>query len=56
MKLMAWRDLDVHLVMEALDRETFFGLGGRLATLLNPERMHYRDETGRSTAGLPNGL
>jgi hypothetical protein len=56
MKLMAWRDLDVHLVMEALDREAFFGLGGRLATLLNPERMHYRDETERRSAGLPNGL
>ena len=56
MKLMAWRDLDVHLVMQPLDRKTFFELGGRLAALLTPERVHYRDETEGRSAGLPNGL
>ena len=56
LRLMAWRDLDVHLVQEPLDRSRFFELGGAIANLLMPHRMHYRDETVGGTAGLPCGL
>ena len=56
MRLMAWRDLDVHLVREAVDKTAFFALGGRVASLLSPQRMHYRDETVAATPGLPSGL
>ena len=27
MRLMAWRDLDIHLVREAVDKTAFFALG-----------------------------
>ena len=54
--LMVWRDLDIHIVQTDLDREKFFELGGRISALLNPPRMHYRDETIAATRGLPRGL
>lgn len=54
--LMVWRDLDIHIVQEALDKRRFFELGGRIANLLSPPRMHYRDETTVATPGLPKGL
>jgi hypothetical protein len=54
--LMVWRDLDIHIVQPALDKERFFQLGGRIADLLSPPRMHYRDETIVATEGLPRGL
>jgi hypothetical protein len=54
--LMAWRDLDIHLVQQKLDRKRFFELGGRIASLLQPHRMHYRDETIAATPDLPQGL
>jgi hypothetical protein len=54
--LMVWRDLDIHIVQPQLDITKFFELGGRVADLLNPHRMHYRDETKAATEGLPNGL
>jgi hypothetical protein len=53
---MAWRDLDIHLVREHIERKSFFELGRRIADLLTPHRMHYRDQTIVSTAGLPAGL
>ena len=56
MRLMAWHDLDVHLVREAVDKTAFFALGGRVASLLSAQRMHYRDETVAATPGLPSGL
>jgi hypothetical protein len=56
LRLMAWRDLDIHLVREHIERKSFFELGGRIANLLNPHRMHYRDQTIISTEGLPAGL
>ena len=56
MQLMAWRDLDIHLVRETMDRTAFFELGGRIANLLSPPRMHYRDETVAATSDLPEGL
>jgi hypothetical protein len=54
--LMVWRDLDIHIVQAALDKKKFFELGGRIAELLMPHRMHYRDETEVGTEGLPRGL
>jgi hypothetical protein len=54
--LMAWRDLDIYLVRERIDHEAFFQLGGRIASLLRPPRIHYRDETITRTPGLPAGL
>jgi hypothetical protein len=54
--LMTWRDLDIHLVREDSSIEAFFRLGGHIATLLQPHRMHFRDETLVRTTGLPPGL
>ena len=54
--LMTWRDLDIHLVREGRDLAGFFTLGGEIASLLNPHRMHFRDESLAHTPGLPTGL
>ena len=54
--LMTWRDLDIHVVRENLDIRAFFDLGGDLAGLLKPHRMHFRDESTVATAGLPRGF
>jgi hypothetical protein len=54
--LMTWRDLDIHLVREARDVPEFFRLGGDIAALLKPHRMHFRDESLVRTPGLPPGL
>ena len=54
--LMVWRDLDIHIVQPELDKRKFFELGGKIAALLSPQRMHYRDETTAATQGLPRGL
>lgn len=54
--LMVWRDLDIHIVQPAIDKTRFFELGGRIAELLVPHKMHYRDETIAATEGLPRGL
>jgi hypothetical protein len=56
LRLMAWRDLDVHIVQEQLDPQRFFELGGRIAELLKPQRMHFSDEARRRRPGLPPGL
>jgi hypothetical protein len=47
---------DIHVVREDLDVRTFFGLGGEIARLLKPHRMHFRDESTVGTPGLPRGL
>ena len=54
--LMTWRDLDIHLVQDAPDVHAFFRLGGEIAHLLQPHRMHFRDERAVATPGLPPGL
>jgi len=54
--LMTWRDLDIHIVRETLDVADFFVLGGRLAGLFDPPRMHFRNELVAATPGLPRGL
>jgi hypothetical protein len=56
LRLMTWRDLDIHVVRTGLDRGAFFELGGQIAELLRPHRMHYRDETAVATPGLPRGF
>ncbi|HKA20325.1 MAG TPA: hypothetical protein VKN18_18700 [Blastocatellia bacterium] len=56
LRLMVWRDLDIHLVQAKLDRKSFFEIGARIADLLSPHRMHYRDQTVISTEGLPAGF
>jgi len=54
--LMTWRDLDIHVVREDLDVRTFFALGGEIAGLMKPHRMHLRDESAVGTPGLPRGF
>jgi hypothetical protein len=54
--LMAWRDLDIEVVRSKLDRALFFQLGERIASLLKPHRMQFRDEFIGRTKGLPRGL
>jgi len=56
LQLMTWRDLDIHLVQEHSDVKAFFSLGGEIAALLQPHRMHFRDESLVGTPGLPKGL
>ena len=56
LRLMTWRDLDIHVVREDVHPTAFFELGGAIAALLTPHRMHYRDETVEQTPGLPRGL
>ena len=56
LRLMAWRDLDIHIVQTEINKRSFFDLGGKIASLLLPHRMHYRDETIAATPGLPSGL
>jgi hypothetical protein len=56
LRLMTWRDLDIHLLRDELDLPAFFALGGELAALLKSHRMHFRDETVVGTPGLPKGL
>src|ERR1043166_3180610 len=53
--LMTWRDPDIHIVREDLDVAAFFDLGGAIAALLQPRRMHFRDESIVGTPGLPAG-
>ena len=54
--LMTWRDLDIHVVRDDPDVEMFFHLGGRIAALLHPHRMHFRDESRVRTPDLPRGF
>jgi hypothetical protein len=54
--LMVWRDLDIELVAPSFDSASFFHLGGRVAELLRPTRMSYRDETVARSPNLPAGL
>jgi hypothetical protein len=56
LRLMTWRDLDIHVVRDPPDLAGFFELGGAIAALLEPHRMHFRDERRVATVGLPRGL
>jgi hypothetical protein len=54
--LMTWRDLDIYLEVEELKEDRFFSLGGKLASLLMPVKMSFRNETIAKTQGLPEGF
>jgi hypothetical protein len=56
LQLMTWRDLDIYLVAEQHSVAPFFALGGRLAELLAPHKMSFRNEQLARSQGLPNGL
>jgi len=56
LRLMTWRDLDIHVVRDPPDVAGFFEPGGAIAALLEPHRMHFRDERRVGTVGLPRGL
>jgi hypothetical protein len=55
MNLMTWRDLDIYLESPALSLPDWFTLGGKIAFLLQPARMHFRNELIGQTEGLPKG-
>src|SRR5688572_27081686 len=54
--LMTWRDLDLDLVTDDVDLSGFFALGSTVALVLDPVRMHFRNERRAQTPGLPAGL
>jgi hypothetical protein len=54
--VMTWRDLDLYLVKDSLMVAEFFTLGSRIADLLTPVRMSFRNERVARTEGLPEGL
>lgn len=54
--LMTWRDLDIYLEQQDLSEESFFRLGGRIASSLAPVRMSFRNERINQTPSLPLGL
>ena len=56
LRLMVWRDLDVHIVRSDLRVGPFFDLGAQIAGVLAPGRMHFRNEIVMGTADLPRGL
>ena len=51
--LMTWRDLDIYLDAPDLSEESFFRLGGRIASCLSPVRMSFRNERIVRTPNLP---
>ena len=56
LNLMTWRDLDIYLEIENITETSFFVLGGKIAELLKPVKMSFRNETIAKTKGLPNGM
>ena len=54
--LMTWRDLDIYLEQPDISEESFFRLGGRIASCLAPVRMSFRNERIKRTPNLPLGL
>ena len=53
---MAWRDLDLYLENDRTTETEFFELGGRLASLLRPTNMRFRDTRATPVEGLPPGM
>jgi hypothetical protein len=49
--LMTWHDLDIHVVREDLDVKHSLIWGGKIAGLMKPHRMHFRDEAGSICVG-----
>lgn len=55
LNLMTWRDLDVYIRNDNMDKQKFFELGGKIASILSPYKMNYSDET-ILKRGKPDGL
>jgi len=55
LNLMTWRDLDIYLESN-ISEEQFFEMGNKLAQLLKPVKISFRNERIARTKGLPNGL
>jgi hypothetical protein len=51
--LMTWRDLDLYLEAEVMSERRFFELGGRIASILMPVKMNFRNERVARTPDLP---
>lgn len=56
LKLMAWRDLDIHVEVKEFDERKFFELGKEIMSKIRPDRMHYRNELIMKDIELPMGL
>jgi hypothetical protein len=56
LRTMAWRELEILLEAPNIVDDRFFALGGRLASLLAPERMLYRNTRVGAAEGEPRGL
>jgi hypothetical protein len=54
--LMTWRDLDIYLGSDEITESGFFDLGSEILNLLQPVKMSYRNERGKTSAFLPDGL
>lgn len=53
---MTWRDLDIYLEIEKISETDLFVLGGKIASVFKPVKMHFRNELIAKTNGLPAGL
>ena len=56
LQLMTWRDLDIYLEADEIVEPRFFHLGGQIASILCPVKMHFRNERIAQTEGLPLGF
>ncbi|HEX2944847.1 MAG TPA: hypothetical protein VHT96_02705 [Clostridia bacterium] len=56
LNLMTWRDLDLYIDNSNMSNEHFFRLGHDIASIIQPHRMHYRNEFIGNSQGLPKGL
>lgn len=56
LNLMTWRDLDIYLEVESIEKFDHFKLGNEINRAFNPVKMSYRNELISQTPGLPAGL
>src|SRR5437868_8420542 len=56
LNLMTWRDLDIYLEVDSVSLNDFFILGGKIAEVMHPVKMSFRNELAGKTQGLPSGL
>lgn len=54
--LMTWRDLDIYLETDSIHVTEFFILGSKIASILKPVKMSFRNEIMGQTKGLPVGF
>lgn len=53
---MAWRDLDIYIINDNPDLNSFFRLGNEMALLLKTPKMNFRNELISHRKNLPEGL